>query len=99
MALERLDAIVQVKSVHIFRNTALACLMVSGALSLGCHSEPQHLLGASFNDAPPAAIQMLAAKPAPASVVVQGEMIEKCPVAGCWFVLKDRTGVVRVDTK
>jgi uncharacterized protein YdeI (BOF family) len=26
-------------------------------------------------------------------------MIEKCPVAGCWFVLRDKTGTVRVDTK
>lgn len=32
-------------------------------------------------------------------VTVRGEMIEKCPVAGCWFVLKDKTGTVRVDTK
>jgi hypothetical protein len=26
-------------------------------------------------------------------------MIEKCPVAGCWFVLRDATGTVKVDTK
>ena len=26
-------------------------------------------------------------------------MIEKCPVAGCWFKLRDQTGVMRVDTK
>ena len=26
-------------------------------------------------------------------------MIEKCPVAGCWFKLRDSSGVVRVDTK
>ena len=26
-------------------------------------------------------------------------MIEKCPTAGCWFMLRDQSGVVRVDTK
>lgn len=32
-------------------------------------------------------------------VTVVGELVEKCPVAGCWFVLKDATGTLRVDTK
>jgi uncharacterized protein YdeI (BOF family) len=32
-------------------------------------------------------------------VVLRGEMIDKCPVAGCWFMLRDKTGIVRVDTK
>ncbi len=26
-------------------------------------------------------------------------MVEKCPVAGCWFKLQDNTGTIRVDTK
>lgn len=26
-------------------------------------------------------------------------MIEKCPVAGCWFIVKDATGAIKVDTK
>ena len=26
-------------------------------------------------------------------------MIEKCPTAGCWFMLQDNTGRVRVDLK
>ena len=30
---------------------------------------------------------------------IQGVLVEKCPVAGCWFVLHDATGTVRVDTK
>ena len=32
-------------------------------------------------------------------VMLRGEMIEKCPVAGCWFKLRDATGVIKVDTK
>jgi uncharacterized protein YdeI (BOF family) len=26
-------------------------------------------------------------------------MVEKCPVAGCWFRLRDHTGTIKVDTK
>jgi uncharacterized protein YdeI (BOF family) len=26
-------------------------------------------------------------------------MVEKCPVAGCWFVLRDAGGEIKVDTK
>ncbi len=26
-------------------------------------------------------------------------MIEKCPVAGCWFVVQDGSGRIKVDTK
>ncbi len=36
---------------------------------------------------------------APASVVVRGRLVEKCPVAGCWFRLQDETGIIKVDTK
>jgi uncharacterized protein YdeI (BOF family) len=34
-----------------------------------------------------------------AAVVVSGEMVEKCPVAGCWFQLRDSSGTIKVDTK
>lgn len=30
-------------------------------------------------------------------VVVRGEMVEKCPTSGCWFVLKDGKGTMKVD--
>jgi uncharacterized protein YdeI (BOF family) len=32
-------------------------------------------------------------------VIVEGDVVEKCPTAGCWFKLHDKTGTVRVDTK
>jgi len=35
----------------------------------------------------------------PPQVSVTGVMIEKCPVAGCWFRLRDSTGVIKVTTK
>jgi hypothetical protein len=33
------------------------------------------------------------------ALTIRGTMIEKCPVAGCWFRVQDATGVIRVDTK
>jgi uncharacterized protein YdeI (BOF family) len=35
----------------------------------------------------------------PSQVTLQGVMVEKCPVAGCWFYLHDATGIIKVDTK
>jgi uncharacterized protein YdeI (BOF family) len=35
----------------------------------------------------------------PPEVTLQGKIVEKCPTAGCWFQLADRTGVLKVDTK
>lgn len=32
-------------------------------------------------------------------VVLQGTLTKKCPVAGCWFMLQDSTGTIKVDTK
>ena len=79
--------------------TSLVVLAAAFALAAGCHSAPAHTLGAAFTESTPMVVQALSSRKQAAHVVVEGEMIEKCPVAGCWFVLKDRTGVVRVDTK
>jgi uncharacterized protein YdeI (BOF family) len=35
----------------------------------------------------------------PPVVTLSGTLVEKCPAAGCWFYLKDSTGMIRVDTK
>jgi uncharacterized protein YdeI (BOF family) len=35
----------------------------------------------------------------PSDVSLQGVIVEKCPVAGCWFRLKDSSGTIKVDTK
>jgi len=35
----------------------------------------------------------------PPQVTISGAMIEKCPVAGCWFRVRDSTGIIKVDTK
>lgn len=71
-----------------------ACL----ALVSGCASQGRTVLGAAPKGLPVtvAAAQASAVKQ---PVTVHGKMVEKCPVAGCWFMLKDSTGVIKVDTK
>ena len=83
-------------TVRVF---TLTCALGAGAALCGCHGVPEHTLGVMAVNGPLLPMRALATTRAATPVVVQGEMIEKCPVAGCWFVLKDKSGVVRVDTK
>jgi len=71
---------------------ALACMW----LLAGC-SGRSHVLGRAPAHSPSATVKTLSN--VSGSVTLRGVMIEKCPVAGCWFKLRDATGVVTVDTK
>lgn len=74
---------------------AIVCL---AALALaGCSQQKGSVLGKSPDGGQIVAVNQL--KPASTPVTLHGTMIEKCPVAGCWFMLRDKTGVVKVDTK
>ena len=70
-------------------------------LIAGCAASP-HILGAVPDSS---RLTSIAARQAPArssaqqSVTLRGTMIEKCPVAACWFRLRDKTGTVKVDVK
>ena len=72
----------------------LACLVVatacrkSSAMGLGKapKGQPRSILSVRAGDTPP-------------QVTISGVMIEKCPVAGCWFRLRDPSGTIKVDTK
>lgn len=72
----------------------VACLALAG-----CSAKQTHVLGVAPAAQRTETVRSLTQSPASAKVSVQGEMIEKCPVAGCWFILRDKTGTVRVDTK
>ncbi len=63
---------------------------------IGCAKAEGTVLGQEPGSSAPAQVREL--KPA-ATVLIQGVMTEKCPVAGCWFMLRDSSGVIRVDTK
>ena len=64
-----------------------ACTPAKGTvLGQAPRGEPKTILAVKAGDTPP-------------QVTLSGTMIEKCPTAGCWFRLKDDSGVIKVDTK
>lgn len=65
--------------------------------AMGCRPAGSSVLGVA-PDAEAIPIANLTAKVGQ-KATVEGEMVEKCPVAGCWLVLKDASGTLRVDTK
>ncbi|MBU6400409.1 MAG: hypothetical protein KGS61_08840 [Verrucomicrobia bacterium] len=67
-------------------------------LVTGCHHAPRNVLGKPPRG-PQYSILSIKAGTTPPQVCLRGVMIEKCPVAGCWFRLRDSTGVIKVDTK
>jgi uncharacterized protein YdeI (BOF family) len=85
------------KSTPVLRGLGLG-LMV-GMTLVGCGQTHKNVLGLAPAVAATATAHALAKLPATQKVTLHGEMIEKCPVAGCWFILRDKTGTVRVDTK
>jgi len=67
-------------------------------LIAGCHRQQGTVLG----KAPSGDVQTILAVRAgdtPPQVTLSGSLVEKCPVAGCWFRLRDSTGEIKVDTK
>jgi uncharacterized protein YdeI (BOF family) len=68
-------------------------------LMAGCGKAPETTLGVQPASATTVSVKALTTATKNQKVTLRGEMVEKCPVAGCWFILRDKTGTVRVDTK
>jgi uncharacterized protein YdeI (BOF family) len=68
------------------------------ALFTGCLDRKPKILGTEFdgNGVPVATARR---SDAGSRLIVRGTMTEKCPEAGCWFMLRDESGVIKVDTK
>jgi uncharacterized protein YdeI (BOF family) len=64
----------------------------------GCGNHP-HTLGQSFPEQSIVSVAEAQRTNVEAAVVVRGAMTEKCPIAGCWFMLRDTAGTIKVDTK
>ena len=73
-------------------------LVLPALLLAGCASKQTNVLGKAPGAQAPILVRALKFNGGN-FVNLQGEMVEKCPVAGCWFMLRDKTGIVRVDTK
>ena len=57
------------------------------------------LLRSAYHHGEPALTAAAKTAPKFSEVTLAGVMIDKCPVAGCWFRLRDTTGVIKIDTK
>ena len=79
----------------MMRSTFLVLLVF---ISSGCFDHKEKTLGSSIDGT---SISIVAAERFTSNlpVVLNGTMIKKCPVAGCWFMLRDQTGIIKVDTK
>ena len=75
----------------------LICLVLA-VVTVGCHKPQGKVLGKA-PAAEPRTILAVRAGDTPSQVTLSGVMIEKCPTAGCWFKLRDHTGIIKVDTK
>jgi len=67
-------------------------------LAAGCERQPGTVLGRAPQGRPQTILSLKTGDPA-REVAIAGVMVEKCPVAGCWFRLRDSTGAIKVDTK
>jgi len=65
----------------------------------GCGHNAESTRGAALPVMAASTVAQLRRATPATPILLRGEMIEKCPVAGCWFMLRDKTGVARVDTK
>lgn len=75
--------------------------VLTGVLTLasaGCSPAGSRILG-QMPGPDPVEIRSVQTNPGSGPLTVSGVMIEKCPEAGCWFVLRDHTGTLKVDTK
>src|SRR5262245_8837773 len=68
-------------------------------LLIACSSRESHTLGRSFEERTPATVAEAQRSAVESTIVLQGTITEKCPIAGCWFVLQDQAGKIKVDTK
>ena len=63
----------------------------------GCSREPKTL--GAFAESAPKTIAEARQSPADTVLTLHGTMTKKCPIAGCWFMLRDETGIIKVDTQ
>jgi uncharacterized protein YdeI (BOF family) len=80
------------------RAPAFIVAPVFALLITGCGDREPRVLGTAPSEAV-SPISAARSARSGASLVVAGEMVEKCPVAGCWFDVRDGSGTIRVDTK
>lgn len=72
---------------------AFACCLLAG-----CQKSKGTVLGKA-PEGKTHSVLAVQAGDTPSKVTLSGVLVEKCPVAGCWFRLRDESGTLKVDTK
>ena len=75
-----------------------SAILISLLIATGCHQTQGTVLG-KITEGESRTIHSVKAGGTGSPVTLKGVMVEKCPVAGCWFRLRDNTSVIKVDTK
>jgi uncharacterized protein YdeI (BOF family) len=85
---------------HCLCKATINALLVAVVLGLGtgCGQANGTVLGRAPAGSPTTVLAVRAGD-TPRHITLCGRLVEKCPVAGCWFRLDDGTGVIKVDTK
>ncbi len=78
--------------------TSLLILMLSAACFGGC-TQHQEIARPATIETGISSIAAIQKAKLSTPVMVRGTMVEKCPVAGCWFKIHDATGTIKVDAK
>ncbi|MBV9865311.1 MAG: hypothetical protein JO316_08180 [Abitibacteriaceae bacterium] len=81
------------------RLTSAVLILFVSIMLVGCSQQQSTLLGKQTGRKTQHSIAEVQHLKLATPVSIQGTMVEKCPVAGCWFKLHDQTGIIKVDTK
>ena len=73
-------------------------VFILGVLIAGCGKPTGKVKGAPPKG-DPRTILAVKAGDTPLTVTIEGNMVEKCPAAGCWFKIEGGGDVIKVDTK
>jgi uncharacterized protein YdeI (BOF family) len=79
--------------------TLCGIFCLAGVIVLAGCGKPKGTVKGTPPKGEPRSVLAVLAGDTPATVTIQGTLLEKCPVAGCWFRLLDGTSVIKVDTK
>jgi uncharacterized protein YdeI (BOF family) len=76
----------------------IVCALFSSVCLCACHHQGGTVLGKAPAGEARNIIAVWAGE-TPVNITLKGRLVEKCPVAGCWFYLQDNTGMIKIDTK
>jgi len=84
--------------MRIKQNIFALSICLAALAAAGCGKQKGTVLGKAPSGEPQAVLAVREGI-TPPNLTLRGAVVEKCPTAGCWFLIADRTGALKVDTK